>query len=102
MNALDRSDSGWKKKVAKLGRQWRKKRDYEILEHLTNQTIEQAAPGTLDASSIVELLGEPDSLVSGCNTFFSNDGKKKKARNGFLYFETDANGKVTGCKLART
>lgn len=102
MNALDRSDSGLKKKLAKLGSQWRKKRDYETLEYLTNQTIEQAAPGMLDASSIVKLLGKPDSLVSGCYTFFSHDGQKKKARNGFLYFETDANGKVTGCKLERT
>jgi hypothetical protein len=101
-NPLDRSDSEWKKKAARLGSQWRKKRDYSTLEYLTNQTIEQAAPGTLDASSIVKLLGEPDSLVGGCYTFFSNDGTKKKVRNGFLYFEADAKGKITGCKLERT
>jgi hypothetical protein len=38
-------------------------------------------------------MGEPDSLVDRCYTFFSKD---KEKQTGYLYLETDQQGKVTG------
>ncbi len=41
-------------------------------------------------------MGEADSVVDRCYTFFSKD---KEKRTGYLYLETDKQGKVTGWKL---
>jgi len=94
--ALERSASDWKKTLEKYGREWKKKRTYETLAHLTEQLVGRAPREGVLVAKIVEVLGEPDSLVSGCYTFYS---KEKGKQTGYLYLETDKQGKVTGWKL---
>jgi hypothetical protein len=95
-NALERNASDWEKTLEKYGEQWQKKRDYATLDHLTTQLVERMTCEEVLVSKIVEVLGQPDSLVSGCYTFYS---KNEEKQTGFLYLETDKQGRVTGWKL---
>jgi len=50
----------------------------------------------IPVSKIVDVLGEPDSLVGNCYTYLSKD---KERQTGFLFLEVDKEGKVKGWKL---
>jgi hypothetical protein len=94
--ALERTASDWQEKLQKRGREWQEKRDYATLDYLTTQLIDRVPYQAIPVSTILEVMGEPDSLVDRCYTFFSKD---KEKQTGYLYLETDKLGKVTGWKL---
>ena len=94
--ALERTAPDWQEKLEKRGREWREKRDYATLDYLATQLVDWAPPQPIPVSKILEVMGEPDSLVDRCYTFFSKDQGKQ---TGYLYLEVDKQGKVTGWKL---
>jgi hypothetical protein len=94
--ALERTAADWQERLEKRGREWREKRDYATLDYLTTQLIDRVAYQPIPVSKILEVMGEPDSLVDRCYTFFSKD---KEKQTGYLYLEVDKQGKVTGWKL---
>ena len=94
--ALERTAVDWQERVAKRGHEWREKHDYATLVYLTTQLIDRVPFVAIPVSKIVEVMGEPDSLVDRCYTFFSKDRGKQ---TGYLYLETDKQGKLTGWKL---
>jgi len=94
--ALERTAADWQEKLGKCGREWREKRDFATLDYLATQLIDWAPSQPIPVSKILEVMGEPDSLVDRCCTFFSKDQGKQ---TGYLYLEVDNQGKVTGWKL---
>jgi hypothetical protein len=68
-------------KFLKRGREWREKRDYATLDYLTTQLIDRVPYQPIPVSKIVEVMGEADSVVDRCYTFFSKD---KEKRTGYL------------------
>jgi len=91
---LERTAPDWKEKLKGYGRQWREKRDCRTLRHLTNQMVDRMPREDVLISEILEVMGEPDSVVSGCYTYLT-----KEEFQGWLFLETDKNGKVLGWKL---
>jgi hypothetical protein len=94
--ALERTAADWQEKLEKRGREWREKRDYATLVYLTTQLIDRVPYVAIPVSKILEVMGEPDSLVDRCYTFFSKD---KEKQTGYLFLEVDKEGKVKGWKL---
>jgi hypothetical protein len=94
--ALERTAPDWQEKLEKRGREWRERRDYTTLDYLATQLLDWAPSQPIPVSKILEVMGEPDSLVDRCYTFFSKDQEKQ---TGYLYLEVDDQGKVTGWKL---
>jgi hypothetical protein len=95
-HALERTAADWPAKLAKLGREWREKREYATLVYLTTQLIDRQPFEKIAVSRIVDVLSEPDSLVGNCYTYVSKDEERQ---TGFLFLEVDREGKVTGWKL---
>lgn len=94
--ALERTAADWPAKLAERGREWREKREYNTLVYLTIQLIDRMPYMPVPVAKIAEVLGEPDSLVDRCYTYFS---KNKEKQTGYLFLEVDKDGKVTGWKL---
>jgi hypothetical protein len=94
--ALERTAADWQKKLENRGRECRGKRDYATLVYLTTQLLDRVPYQLVPAANILEVMGEPDSLVDRCYTFHSKD---KEKQTGYLYFEADKQGNVTGWKL---
>ncbi len=94
--ALERTAADWPAKLAKLGEEWREKREYATLVYLTTQLIDRMPFVPIPVSKIEEVMGEPDSLVDRCYTYFSKD---KEKQTGYLFLEVDKVGKVKGWKL---
>ena len=82
--------------ASRSSKRGREKRDYATLDYLATQLIDSAPSQPIPVLKILEVMGEPDSLVDRCCTFFSKDQGKQ---TGYLYLEVDNQGKVTGWKL---
>jgi hypothetical protein len=91
---LERTAPDWKEKLKAYGREWREKRDCRTLLHLTNQLVARMPREDAYIAELMEVMGEPDSVVDRCYTYFT-----KEEFHGWLYLETDKQGKVTGWKL---
>jgi hypothetical protein len=74
--ALQRTAADWPRKLGKRGREWREKRDYATLVYLATQLRDRVPYQPIPVSKILEVMGEPDSLVDPCYTFFSKDKEK--------------------------
>jgi hypothetical protein len=94
--ALERTAVDWPAKLAKLGEEWREKREYAKLVYLTTQLIDRMPFVPIPVSKIVEVMGEPDSLAGNCYTYVSKDNEKQ---TGYLFLEVDKEGKVKSWKL---
>jgi hypothetical protein len=91
---LDRTAPAWSEKLKDYGRQWREKRDCRTLLYLTNQLVDARPRADAYIADIVAAMGEPDSATGSCYIYLT-----KPEFQGYLYLETDKNGKVTGWKL---
>jgi hypothetical protein len=94
--ALDRTAPDWAEKLKRCGREWRDKREKQMLVYLTTQVIDREPYVPIPVSTILAVMGEPDSLVDRCYTYFSRDEGRQ---SGCLFLEADKDGRVTGWQL---